>query len=193
MKPCSRNRKLLAWLALGNLDAEWAAPLREHVAACEGCRSYLEELAKVTASISGAEIKADIVATESFHRQIIASVKASQPRVVGPTIAELLRGALLKWRIAVPALGGIVALLVIGLLLTTRPRPENPIPESSSAPSDSQQILDSDFRPTIANYQMVANQSLERLDQVLTEQGSRKLPPAPVYTASTFIAADVSN
>ena len=44
MKPCSKNRKLLAWLALGNLDDKQATALREHVATCEGCRSYLDEL-----------------------------------------------------------------------------------------------------------------------------------------------------
>jgi hypothetical protein len=40
---------------------------------------------------------------------------------------------------------------------------------------------------------MVANESLEKLDQLLSEQRNRKLPPAPVYTASTFITTDVSN
>jgi hypothetical protein len=40
---------------------------------------------------------------------------------------------------------------------------------------------------------MVANQSLEKLDQQLSEQASRKLPSAPIYTASAFMAADVPN
>jgi anti-sigma factor RsiW len=66
MKPCSKNRKLLAWLALGHLDAGRATILREHLATCDGCRCYLEGIAKVTARISAAEMKADIVATEFF-------------------------------------------------------------------------------------------------------------------------------
>jgi hypothetical protein len=37
---------------------------------------------------------------------------------------------------------------------------------------------------------MAANQSLETLDELLTRQGIRSLPPAPVYTASMFAAAN---
>ena len=44
--------------------------------------------------------------------------------------------------------------------------------------------LTGDPPPTIANYTMVANQSLEKLDDLLTRQGSRNLSPTPIYTAS---------
>jgi hypothetical protein len=40
MKPCAKNRKLIAWLALGALEARRAAALRAHLALCEGCRQY---------------------------------------------------------------------------------------------------------------------------------------------------------
>jgi anti-sigma factor RsiW len=193
MKPCSKNRKLLAWLALGNLDDKQATALREHVATCEGCRCYLDELAKVTASISGAVVKTDIVATASFHRRVVAAVKAEERRTVWPTIERFLRGTLLNRRVALATVGGIAVVLVVGLLLTSGHRSEVPLPTPSSARRDSAHNLDADFRPTIANYQMVANQSLEKLDQLLSEQASRRLPPAPIYTASTFMAADVSN
>jgi hypothetical protein len=192
MKPCSKNRKLLAWLALDNLDAEQATVLREHLVTCEGCRRYLDELAQVTATLSAAEMKADIVATASFHRQFVAAVKAEEPRFVCATIGAFFRGTLLNWRVALPTLGGIAIVLVVGLLLTSRPRPEVPLPAPASAQNGPAHNLDSDFRPTIANYQMVANQSLEKLDQLLSEQGSRKLPPAPIYTASAFATAGAS-
>jgi hypothetical protein len=44
----------------------------------------------------------------------------------------------------------------------------------------------SDLEPTIGNYQFIANQSLERLDELLNRQGSRNLPPGKVYSASIF-------
>jgi anti-sigma factor RsiW len=193
MKRCSKNRKLLALLTLGNLDAKSATALREHVATCEGCRCYLDELAKVTASISAAGIQTDIVATASFHRRVVAAVKAEERRSVRASIEKFLRGTLLNWRVALPAVGGIAVVLVVGFLVTSRPRSEVPLPASSGAQSDSVHNRDAEFRPTIANYHMVANQSLEKLDQLLTEQGSRKLPSAPIYTASGCITADVSN
>jgi len=193
MKPCSKNRKLLVWLALGNLDTGRATTLREHVATCEECRCYLDELAKVTTSISGAVVKTDIVATASFHRRVVAAVKAEERRTVWPRIERFLRGTLVNWRVAVPALGGIAVVLMMGLLLISRHQSEVPVPTPPSSQNGSAHNLDADFRPTVANYRMVANQSLEKLDQLLSEQGSKKLPPAPVYTASTFISADVSN
>jgi len=193
MKPCSKNRKTLTWLALGNLDAGRATTLREHVATCEGCRCYLEELAKVTASISAAEMTADIVATETFHRKVVAAVRAEGTLIARPANAELFRRILPKWRVALPTLGGVAVALAVGWLLISRQRPGVPPPAPSSAQGDLPHNLDADFRPTIANYRMAANQSLEKLDQLLSEQGSRKLPPAPVYTASTFITTDVSN
>jgi anti-sigma factor RsiW len=193
MKPCSKNRKLLAWLALGNFDVKQATALREHLVSCDGCRSYLDELVKVTTTLGAAEMRADIIATESFHRRVVAAVKAEEPRRVQPSIGELFRGTLLNWRVAVPTLGGTVVVLVVGFLLVLRQGSEVPPPVHSSAHSVSEHSLDADFRPTIANYQMVANQSLEKLDQVLTEQGNKRLPPAPIYTASTFVSAEVSN
>jgi hypothetical protein len=193
MKPCSKNRKLLAWLALGHLNAGQATILREHVATCEGCRRHLDELEKVTASISAVEMTADIVATASFHRRIVAAVKTEERRPVWPRTREFLRGTLLNWRVAVPALGGIAVVLVVGLLLNSRPQSGAPLPTPSKSQSGLTHNLDADFRPTIGHYRMVANESLEKLDQLLSEQGDRKLPPAPVYTASAFIAADVSN
>jgi hypothetical protein len=193
MKPCSKNRQPLALLALGNLDTEQATALREHVVTCEGCRRYLDELAKVTASISGAEMKADIVATASFHRKVVAAVNAEKPRFGWPAIEGFLGGTLQNWRIALPTVGGIAVVLMVGLLLMSRQRPDAPLPAFSKSQSGSAHNLDADFRPTIGNYRMVANESLEKLDQLLTEQGNRKLPPAPVYTASAFMTADMSN
>jgi hypothetical protein len=193
MKPCSKNRKLLALLALGNLDAEEATALRDHVATCQGCRCFLNELAKVTASISAAEMNTDIVTTATFHRRVVAAVKAEEARTVWPNVGGFFRGTLLKWRVVFPTLGGIGIVFVVGLLLNSQPKSGAALPGSSKSQSDSAHSRVADFRPTIANYQMVANQSLEKLDQLLSEQGSRRLPPAPVYKASALIAADVSD
>src|SRR5256885_776558 len=157
MKLVLKTRNLLAWLALGNLDDKQATALREHVATCEGCRSYLDELGKVTASISGAVVKTDIVATASFHRRVVAAVKAQERRTVWPTMEKFLRGTLLNRRVALATVGGIAVVLVVGLLLTSGHRSEVPAPTPSSPRRDSARNLDADFRPTIANYQMVAN------------------------------------
>src|SRR5262245_8968836 len=127
MKPCFKNRKLLAMLALGNLEAKPATALREHVATCPGCRCYLDEVAMVTAGISAAEMKADIVATASVHRRVVAAVKAEERRTVCPTIGGFLCGTLQNWRIALSTIGGIAVVVLVGLLLISRQRPGVPL------------------------------------------------------------------
>ncbi len=48
------------------------------------------------------------------------------------------------------------------------------------------EIATTDLAPTVVNYQMVACQSLEKFDQFLDAQGNKRLPTAPLYTASSL-------
>lgn len=193
MKPCSKNRKLIAGLALGALNAEAAATLRQHLANCDGCRCYFNGLSKVTATLSAAEMKSDIQATESFHRRVVAGVRAQEARPMGQTMREFFRATLLEWRVAVPVVCGLAVLLVLGWFLIPRQQPEAPVPAPSSAQIASEHNREADFVPTVGNYQMVANQSLESLDELLTEQANRKVPSAPLYTASALATGNISD
>jgi hypothetical protein len=186
MKPCFKNRKLIAWLALGCLEAEQEMLLRQHLERCEGCRSFLDELSTVSATLAAQEPKTGIQATPAFHQRVVAGIKAGRPPAHRQNIYEVLREILLNWRVVVPLAGSIA--VALGLLIVFRQPQEVPLPARSSPQIASQPNVKSDLHPTVANYQMVANQSLDKLDQLLTEQGNRKLPPAPIYTASHFAA-----
>ena len=76
MKACSKNRKLLAWLALGELDARRAGELRAHIQTCDGCRYYLEEVSAVTDRLATVDMTADMQASESFHGRLVTSLRA---------------------------------------------------------------------------------------------------------------------
>jgi hypothetical protein len=85
------------------------------------------------------------------------------------------------------ALPLVAALTCIGILLATRPQPTKIANHWPTAPS----VLlawgsDNHLAPTLANYQRTANQSLEKLDALLTRQSERALPAPPSYTASTL-------
>jgi hypothetical protein len=96
----------------------------------------------------------------------------------------------LNWRVALPA---IAALVVIGITFATwRQPPVVPSPRIASTQTMLVSDADNDLAPTIANYQRVANQSLDKLDALLTRQGNRPLPPMPIYTASTLGLAQES-
>jgi Putative zinc-finger len=193
MKPCSKNRKRIAWLALGALDAESAEALREHFEHCDGCRGYANELSNVTATLTTAEMQSDIEATASFHRRVVAGIKAQEARPVWQSMREFLRAAVLNWRVAVPVVGGLTVLFVVGWFLIPREHPEALLPASSSAQMVSGREGYADFAPTVGNYYSVANRSLDSLDEVLTKEASRKVPSAPVYTASAFSTGSISD
>lgn len=182
MKPCAKNRKLIAWLALGALEARKAAALRDHLACCAGCRRYWEETANVTERLAAAAPDSDLEASELFHHQVAEKLQLVESGSVSENLAAWLRRTIPIWRVALPTVAG----LVIALLALHAPRHHPAL--SPPAPPTVQVVpassSESELAPTIANYQMVASQSLEKLSELLTRQGNKPLPPAPIYTVS---------
>ena len=167
MKPCAQNRKLIAWLASNALDARQARQLQAHLETCEGCRRYLAEISNVTEKLVAAETNPDVQASESFHRKVAARLRTAKPDSVGEILAAYFRGTLLNWRVALPA---IAALVVIGVTVAIwRQPPVVSSPPRAGIQTASVSDADDDLAPTIANYQRVANQSLDKLDALLTK------------------------
>jgi anti-sigma factor RsiW len=188
MKSCAQNEKLIAGLALNALDARQALALREHLATCEVCRRYLADISNVTGRLAEAEAIPGIQASESFHQRLAGRLRATKPDSLTEVLAAYF--ARLNWHVVLPA---ITALVVIGVIIATWRQP----PATSPAPQPAVQTAsasdaDDDLAPTLANYQRVANQSLAKLDALLTQQGNRALPPMPIYTASTLTLANGS-
>jgi len=190
MKPCAQNRKLIAWLASNALEMRQARQLRAHLETCEGCRRYLAEISNVTEKLAAAEANSDVQASESFHRKAAGKLREAKPDSFGEILAAYFRGTVLNWRVALPA---IAALVLIGVTVVIWRQP----PAVSSSPRAGTQTAsvsdaDIDLAPTLANYQRVADQSLDKLDALLTRQGNRALPSMPIYTASTLALAQES-
>jgi hypothetical protein len=190
MKPCAPNRKLIAWLAANALSARQTRQLQAHLETCEGCRRHLAEISNVTERLVATESNLDVQASEVFHQKLAGRLRAAKPDSIGDILALYFRGILLNWRVALPA---IVALVVIGVNIAIwRQSPVIPSPRIVSTQTMSVSDADDDLAPTIANYQRVASQSLDKLDELLTKQGNRPLPPMPIYTASTLGLAQES-
>ena len=160
MKVCAEHRKELALLAVGALGEPEAEALRAHVAECAGCRGYLGEIDQIAAKVSAAEAP-EMEAAPFLHRRVRHRLLEERPRRVFP------------WRLLIPAMGA-VAFVVFFL-----PRQEKvaPAPAAASAP------VPAIVEPTVSNYQIAADQSLEKLDDLLTRQGNTPLPSSPVYRA----------
>ena len=186
MKPCSRNRKPLAWLALGELDARRAGELRAHVETCDGCRRYLAEISSVTEGLSAAGVPPDMQASEVFHRRVMTKLRAEQSCPIWQTLL-----ARFDWRLALPAVGAIAVVIVLFSHLARQPSLPQPAPTVvQAAPSPH---IATDLSPTIANYQRIASRSLDDFDELLTRQSKRDPSPTPNYTASLFALAHVSD
>jgi anti-sigma factor RsiW len=190
MKPCAQNLKLIVWLASNALDARQTRQLQAHLETCEGCRRYLAEISSVTEKLVATESNPDVQASEVFHQKLAGRLRAAKPDSVGEILTAYLRGTLLSWRVGVPA---IAALVVISITVAIwRQSPVVPSPRMASTQTPLVSDADDDLAPTIANYQRVANQSLDKLDALLTRQGNRPLPSMPIYTASTLRLAQES-
>ena len=188
MKPCAKNQKLIVWLVLDALDNRQAQVLHEHLGACEGCRCYLAEISSVTTKLMAVERVPDIQVSESFHQRVAGRFKVTKTDSVWEIVmANLTR---MNWRIAMPAIAALVVAVVAPANLWQHPVPSphnQSTAQTARAPNVNQYLA-----PTMANYQKVANQSLEKLDELLTEQGNRNLSPTPIYTASTRLQANGS-
>jgi hypothetical protein len=189
MKPCLRNRKLLAWLALDELDARRAGELRAHIQTCDGCRRYLEEISAVTERLAAAEVTPEIEASESFHKRLAGRLE--QPASLWEALFAQFAATRLNWRVALPALGA-AALVIATLAILVRQLVVSP-PAQTGGQALLTPLPKSDLAPTIANYQRVANRSLDELDELLTRQANRHPPPAPIYTASMFALANAAD
>jgi anti-sigma factor RsiW len=187
MKPCFAKRKLIAWLALGELDERQAQDLRSHIQTCEGCRRYLEEISAVRKKLVAAETTPALEASESFHRKWVGRLRAEPSASFWQILAERL-----NWRVALPALGAAAVLVV--LLLSLVPRQPGATPQMRADRAVvTPAAAGRDLSPSIANYQRTVVRSLEEFDELLTEQANHKASPTPIYTASIFAVANMAN
>lgn len=180
MKPCSDKQKLIAWLALDALAAQPARELRAHLETCPGCRAYLAGLSRVTGKIASAAPATDLTASETFHRRVMARVRSKPRNLAWMEIVNSFRTTLFSWRVALPVTAALAVLLVAALVWRppagVRPPPavnRPPIAASPAVPA-----------PTIANYQLAADQSLEKLDALLVREGKPAREPVKVCTAA---------
>jgi anti-sigma factor RsiW len=186
MKPCLSKRKLIAWLALGELDARCAQDLRAHIERCEGCRHYLAEMSAVGEKLAAAETTPEIEASESFHQGVVRRLRAEQLASPWEVLA-----ARLNWRVALPALGAAAVVIVILSLLPRQPDLVKLV--QVSLPLAAPAAPQSDLSPTVANYERAATRSLDELDELLTRQGQRRASPTPTYIASMLALVNAAD
>jgi hypothetical protein len=167
MKVCATNRQPVALLAIGALDESQTEELRAHLQVCPGCRDYLAEIERVAKQLRRAEAPPEIQPSPFFHRRVQRSLLVERPR---PAFG---------WRLAMPVF------VMAAILLWTLRQP-SPVLVSARPPAPAMAANNSDM--SILNYQNAADQSLDKLDRILTEQGRCGLAATPIYFAGSFSA-----
>jgi hypothetical protein len=159
--------------------------LISHIQTCPGCLQYFNELSTVTTFLTSTSDQPypDLEATESFHRRVVDAIR-DHPRFIPRdwllTIADRLHFRPQPLRIALPALVAVAAVVFVMLTFHHSPKPS----PSTAAHKEAQP--QPPLPPTVANYQAVANRSLDQLDDLLTLQANKPQHSVPIYTASLF-------
>jgi anti-sigma factor RsiW len=182
MKPCSKNLKKIAWLTVEALDTAQERDLRAHLESCPACRAYWKEMSALTSKLASAQLPVGPEASERFHQQVVRAVREEGCSSID---GLLPRWSFFAWRIALPALAIGAAIAVLSLNWRHSQAPQSP-PVAAHRTA----AVQADFEPTVARYQMVANESLDRLDELLANQGNRNLPPGTRYARPALAGAN---
>ncbi len=186
MKPCAKYRSQIAFLVLGALNARETTAIREHLASCDACRDYRQEMASITHTLAAATPPSNLEPSPSFYRKLAGKLKP-----VGRTfsLADPLRQlrASLMGRCA--ALSVAAVFIALTALLALRPSPQSGS-TSTTGQLPLQAASEVDPPPTIGIYQIAASQSLEKFFDLLTREGEKPLPPVPAYDLSSFELAN---
>jgi hypothetical protein len=164
MNSCSRNQKQIAELMLDGAAYRESPSLLEHLAHCDNCRRFADDLSLVQLNLKSMEPPSGIETTEKFHQDLVARIRLEKASFSRPIFSGLL-GTIKSWRL----IGfGAGALALFFFLLNVIPEPEKP--QKIPVPLVSTPIQ-KDLSRSVYHYQQVANQSLDGLDALLTQQG----------------------
>jgi hypothetical protein len=186
MKPCSKNRKPLALLAIDALEASRATELREHLEVCPNCRAYFDEIGNVAKSFSelSPEKNSSLSTSASFHNKVVNAIRETEAGSFWSKLYDSLRSSPNFLRFAPGVVAAAMLVIIFAALLHPKPDIQQGIVPKATSPA----AIKSDKlpSPTFSNYQLVASRSLEDLDQLLTRQSQRNLPVSPLYRASNL-------
>ena len=190
MKSCRKYRKQIVWRAAAVLEDSQARTLSAHLETCAGCRAYVAEISVITERLAAAETDSTLHTSARFHRELTARLQTSRPESIGKILVAFLRGAQFNWRLVLPIAAALV--LALSSFFTWRqPAKVASVPQVA-VPAAPSSTADTDLTPTIANYQMVADQSLDKLDDLLTRQGMQNLAAVPPLSIATLLSANPS-
>jgi hypothetical protein len=144
------------------------------------------------------EPRADIETSETFHRSVMNRLRREDNQPWWRKAARpLLAGNFWNWRIAAPV-AAVLVVLVLGVFLLRNDlgvpvakgqHAVGPLAAAAIPAPDASSAL----APTLANYLNAAGASPQQLDDLLTAQAQKALPPVPADAASVLALAKATD
>jgi hypothetical protein len=195
MKPCSHNRKLIAWLAADALNETSAQQLRTHLGECEGCRQHWEQLSAICDDHkNAAKVMRGALPSPGFHGRLAKRLRTETvTRPIALHGLQVLFGPAMHGRSALLAAAAVLAIALTFLgLMGNRDvsRKKNDAAKVSQGAS----AVSADSRPTLSLYRTAMNSSFDALDDVLEQHAFRARgsnePQLKVASVSTSAMAE---
>src|SRR5579862_8797848 len=119
MKPCRKNRKVITWMVLGELEGAQRDLLVAHFEECSECREYFVEMSGIASGITHSQTKEVVQVSALFHQRLVSKLRSQEKRAVMAAFVERLRWVTWQGSVALSAIG-IVAFALIGILIFPR-------------------------------------------------------------------------
>ena len=126
----------------------------------------------------------EIAATERFHRGLVRRIEAEARPGVWARVIERVRPRALNWRVALP-IAGVMAVMSGWLITSSHRQAGQPVAQVVEPMAAAKKPVN-EVTPTFGNYRMLANRSLDALDQELTREAQASLAGASTYTAASM-------
>jgi len=177
MKSCRTNHQDIVLLAAGELEPGKAQQLRAHAKTCPACARYLQEMSAISDTLQTAAAEPDLETSPAFHSSVLRGLRSREQPSAWSWFEQL--SGTEKWALAAACLAAVLMLLSAVFLKTSYTPPGN------IANNNVARHVEPELAPTLSNYQIVANRSLEEFDGLLTRQANRGLPHTRLYTPAS--------
>jgi hypothetical protein len=136
----------------------------------------------VSDALRTAATEPDLEASSSFHSSVLRELRSGGQASAWSWFEQLTSTE--KWGLAAAALA--VGLVVLSAIFV---KPSH-TPPGDIANNNMARHAEPELAPTLSNYQIVANRSLEEFDGLVTRQANRGLPRVRLYTPASVRAGN---
>ena len=192
MNPCAKNKRPIAWMAAGVLDAADAESLRQHFESCPHCQRYWQNMCELSERLVNAGDLPQAAPTESFHRSVVLKITAQGQRTPLFNWVIVIQRFWHERPLATFSIGVVLTLATL-LWIRSFSHETHHVPSTVRIVVTTETPLRAAPPSTLASYRRAADISLENLDALLTQEAARTSSASETFTVSSLLASSLEN